>query len=259
MKIPIRGQLSKRTDALIGFSGIATLIAIWCLLTYSGLMPPKFLPSPTAMGKGGYWFFQQGWLLLSMWRSFRRVTTALLLVVAIGTPIGMLMGAFAPVDAFFGKVVNGFKSVPTTGITGLVVLWFGFEERGMIVFLFLGAIFFMIIMVRNAVAAVPPEYVRVALDLGANRRQMLWKVLLPGAVPRIWEAITVCNGIMWTYIVLAEYLSGNKETLGLGFLLNIGVHAFQPGQVFTMLALIAIISALTDFAFQSIRRTFLDW
>jgi ABC-type nitrate/sulfonate/bicarbonate transport system permease component len=63
---------------------------------------------------------------------------------------------------------------------------------------------------------------------------------------------------MWTYIVLAEYLGGNKETLGLDRL-NVGVHAFLSGQAFTMLALIAVISALTDLAFQSIRRTFLDW
>ena len=120
------------------------------------------------------------------------------------------------------KIINGAKSVPTTGILGLVVLWFGLDEQGKIVFLFIGSIFYMIILVKNAVANVNEDYVRVAVDIGANRWQIIWRVILPGALPQIWEAIAVCNGIMWTYIVLAEYLNANEENLGLGYLLFMG-------------------------------------
>jgi NitT/TauT family transport system permease protein len=259
MRIPIRGQLSKRADTLIGVAGIALLVAIWSVLTYGGYLPPRFLPSPKGVWEGALRFQRQHWLLLSVWRSFLRVSKALVLVVLVGVPVGLLMGAFTPVDAFLRKVVNGAKSVPTTGILGLIVLWFGIEERGKVVFLFLGAIFFMVIMVRNAVTAVPEDFVRVALDLGANRRQMLWKVLLPGSVPRIWEAITVCNGIMWTYILLAEFLNSNQEQLGLGYLLQIGTRTFHPGEVFATLTLIAVISAFTDFVFRVFQKRFLDW
>jgi len=259
MMMPIRGQLSKRTDTVIGLVGVASLVAIWCVLTYGGVFPPRFLPTPGAVWDGAVEFHRQHFLLSSVWFSFLRVSKALLLVVLVGIPVGLLMGAFAPVDAFLGKIINGAKSVPPTGFIGLVVLWFGIEEFGKVFFLFLGAIFFMVIMVRNAVAAVPEEYTRVALDLGANRGQMLRKVLLPGAVPRIWEAITVCNGIMWTYIVLTEYINSNLQEPGLGVLLNVAVRTFRPGKVFATLALIAIISASTDFAFRTFQRRFLDW
>ena len=66
--------------------------------------------------------------------------------------------------------------------------------------------------------------VRVGLDIGANRWQIMRRVLLPGALPQIWDAIAVCNGIMWTYIVLAEYINSTEENLGLGYLLNIVQH-----------------------------------
>ena len=169
------------------------------------------------------------------------------------------MGAFPPVDAFLRKVVNGGKSIPTTGIAGLIVLWFSVEERAKIIFLFLGSIFYMVILVKNAIKSVNEDYVRVGLDIGANRWQIMCKVLLPGALPQIWDAIAVCNGIMWTYIVLAEYINSNEENLGLGYLLNIGSHANESGQVFGALIVIALISTATDWCLQTVRRRYLNW
>jgi NitT/TauT family transport system permease protein len=254
-----RAELSPRKDFLIGLWGIATVLALWCLLTYSGLVKPFFLPTPSGIWEGLTEYYNRDWLLPAIWRSFFRVTKALLLVILIGIPIGVLMGALKPVDAFLRKLINGAKSVPTTGLLGLVVLWVGLEERGKIVFLFLGAIFYMIILVKNAVSDVNDEYVRVALDVGANQRQVIRHVLFWGALPQIWQAIAVCNGIMWTYIVLTEFINSNEEQLGLGYLLYIGSRTQQSGKVFGSLIIIALISSLTDFLLQLFREKFLNW
>lgn len=195
----------------------------------------------------------------AIWRSFWRVTQSLGLVILIGVPIGVLMGEFGAIDALLRKIINGGKSIPTTGIVGLIVLWFSVEERAKIVFLFIGAIFYMIILVRSAVQAVNEDYVRVALDIGASRRQLMWRVLLPSALPQIWDALAVCNGIMWTYIVLAEFINSNEEQLGLGYLLFIGGRTQQSGKVFATLLLIALISSLTDWILHLVRGRWLDW
>lgn len=259
MKLSIRRPLSRRTEIILGVTGVGVLVAVWCTLTYGGFVGKIFLPTPTSMWDGLVDYDRKGWLWLSLWRSFSRVSKALFLVILVGVPIGVLMGAFKPVDAFLQKIVNGAKSVPTTALTGVVVLWFGIYEFGKIVFLFLGAIFFMIILVRNAVAGVSDDYLRVALDLGASRRQMVTQVLLLGALPQIWDAVIVCNGIMWTYIVLAEFLSSNMEQLGLGYLLQIGSRTQNPGKVFATLVVIGVISAVTDHTLQAFRRRYLDW
>jgi NitT/TauT family transport system permease protein len=259
MRFAPRRPLSRRSETALGVAGLGLLVAVWCLLTYGGLVGKLFLPTPTRMWEGLLDYHHQGWLLISLWRSFLRVSKALFLVILVGVPIGILMGAFKSVDALLEKILNGAKSVPPTAITGVVVLWFGIDETGKIVFLFLGAIFFMIILVRNGVAGVPDDYVKVALDLGANRGQMIWKVLLPGALPRIWEAVIVCNGIMWTYIVLAEFLSSNARQLGLGYLLQIGSRTGEPGKVFATIIVIAVLSSTTDYILKAIRRRFLDW
>jgi len=259
LRVGVRSQISSRSDLLISLTGIGVLVLIWCSLTYGGFVKPVFLPTPTDMWRGLVDFYSRNWLIPAIWRSLRRVTESLILVTIAGVPIGLLMGSFTPVDAFLRKIISGAKSIPTTGIVGLIIVWFSIEERAKIVFLFIGAIFYMIILVKNAVLKIPEEYIRVALDLGANRRQMIWRVILPGALPQIWEAIAVCNGIMWTYIVLAEFINSNEEQLGLGYLLQIGSRTQDTGKVFATLTVIAIISSFTDYVFQSLRRRFLDW
>jgi NitT/TauT family transport system permease protein len=255
----VRGKLSPRTDLMIGLLGILTLGAIWSFLTYGGHVKPLFLPTPTAMWEALLEYHRQDWLIPAILRSTIRVAIALLIVLAVGVPLGILMGAFAPADAFLRKIVNGAKSIPTTGLVGLIVLWFSVEEKAKIVFLVLGAIFYMIVLVRNAIQTVGQEYVNVAIDIGASRGQLIRKVLLPGALPSIWEAIAVCNAIMWTYIVLAEFINNSEEQIGLGYLLYVGSRTQDSGKVFATLAIVGIISALTDWAFLSARRKFFPW
>jgi NitT/TauT family transport system permease protein len=196
---------------------------------------------------------------MPIWRSLWRVLRALGLAIAIGVPIGVVMGAFAPVDAFLRKLINGAKAVPITGLTALVTVWMGLEERGKVFYIFLGAVFYMIILVKNAVINVNEEYTRVALDLGANRRQIVWRVLFPGALPQIWEAIAVCSGIMWTYIVLAEFLNSSNANQGLGGVLQNASRQAEPPRIFCMLIVIAVISSLTDFVIHLVRKRFFNW
>jgi ABC-type nitrate/sulfonate/bicarbonate transport system permease component len=255
----VRGVLSPRADLFIGLAGMGTLLLIWCLVTYGGLVKPFFFPSPTGIVQGALDFHARGWLAPAILNSVLRVTVSLVIVTLIGVPIGVLMGAFPVVDAFLRKTINAAKSIPTTGIVGLIVLWFSIEEKAKIVFLVLGAIFYMIILVKNAVQSVNEEFLRVALDLGASRWQTVWRVQVPGALPQIWDAIAVCNGIMWTYIVLAEFINSNEEQLGLGYLLSMGSRTQESGKVFATLIIIGIISSTSDWIMQTVRKRFLNW
>lgn len=248
-----------RMDAFIGAMGVATFLVLWSILSYGKLVNPYSLPTPTSIGRTFVQLYESGQLLMPIWRSLWRVLRALVLATAIGVPIGMLMGTFAPVDAFLRKLVNGAKAVPITGLTALVTVWMGLEERGKVFYIFLGSVFYMIILVKNAILSVNEEYTKVALDLGGNRRQIVWRVLFFGALPQIWEAIAVCSGIMWTYIVLAEFLNSSTTNLGVGGVLQNASRQQEPPRVFCMLIVIAVISSLTDFLIHLVRRRFFNW
>lgn len=257
----IRGKLPSRTDAILGAAGIVVLILLWCIASYGNLVRHDFLPTPTLIWEGMVEYYQRGWLLPAIGRSSWRVIRALFFVILLGVPLGILLGTFAPVDAFLRKLVNGGKAVPITALAGLVTLWFGFEEKGKVFYLFLGAFFYMIILVKNAIASVNEEYVKVALDVGATRWQVIRRVLLPSALPQIWDALAVCIGIMWTYIILAEIVNSNEGNLGVGYLIFTGsrLGGNASGKVFGMVIIIALISSLTDFVLQAIRKRFINW
>ena len=258
----IRNRLTAREDMVIGGVGVGTIIALWCVLTYGSIVPHNFLPTPGMIWDGLVEYHtQRHWLFPAIGRSLWRVVRALALVLVIGIPVGVLMGAFSEVDAFLRKIINGGKAVPISALTSLIVLWFNLDDEGKIAFLFLGAVFYMIILVKNAVANVNEEYVRVALDIGANRWQIIRRVLLPGALPQIWDAVAVCLGIMWTYIILAEIINSSEANLGVGYLLQTGARlgGNSSGKVFGMLIVVALISTLTDYAMQLIRRRFINW
>jgi ABC-type nitrate/sulfonate/bicarbonate transport system permease component len=258
----IRAHLSGREDWTLGLIGIVTVILLWCILTIGGIVPTNYLPTPKLIWDGMIEYHRdRHWLFPAIWHSVWRVGWALLFVLVIGIPVGVLMGAFSQADAFLRKIVNGAKAVPITALTGLVVLWAGIYDTGKITYLFLGAIFYMIILVKNAVANVNEEYVRVALDIGANRWQIIRRVLLPGALPQIWDAIAVCIGIMWTYIILAEIVNSNMDDLGVGYLLYTGARlgGNGAGKMFGMLIIVALISTLTDYVLNLIRKRFFNW
>lgn len=255
----VREQLTPRKDLIWGLAGLATFIGLWCLLTYGGFVKPLFLPSPSGVWEGMVSFANKGWLDRAVIASTMRVLKSLFLVVLVGVPIGILMGSFGVVDAYLRKIINAGKAIPPPALIGLIVLWFSIEEKAKVIFLFLGAIFYLIILVKNAIQNVREEYVRVATDMGATNTQIITKVLIPGAMPQIWDAITVCSGIMWTYIVLAEFINSSQEQIGLGYLLQIGSRTQESGMVYAALILIVLISVLFDFVMNQIKKRYFAW
>jgi NitT/TauT family transport system permease protein len=185
-----------------------------------------------------------------------RIAKALLWVLAIGVPVGVILGSFPAFDAFFRHPVDAFKAVPVTAIAPLVILWYGVDEKAKIVFLFLGAIFYMILLTKNAVLSVREEYVKTAVDLGAGRARVIATVLLPGALPQIWQGIIVSNAIMWTYIILAEMLSGGS---GLGYLINTAGRLQRSDQVYALIILISLLVVGLEWILRSIQRRFIRW
>lgn len=246
----VRADLPPRLRTALGWGMIGVLLLAWIAVTALGSVPALLLPSPIAILQGGAELAQKGELLPSTVITLGRIGQALLLVIAVGIPLGVLMGSLATVDSLLQPLVAGAKGIPTTAFIALVILWFGIEERAKIVFLFLGAIFYMLLLVRDAILGVREEYVRTALDLGAGGARTVFSVLLPGAMPRIWDGIIVCNGIMWTYVVLAEFINAKS---GLGYLINIAGRLQRSDQVFAGVILIGVISVCTDWILRRIK------
>ena len=237
--------LDARRRRLLGAGAVLTLLALWSAVAVSGLVSPTKLPAPwQVLSAFAYLAWNDGESLLltaTLW-SVGRLLVAGALVTAIGIPIGVLMGAAPRLNAALSPLVDPFRSAPVVALLPILVMWMGIGEAMKIAFLFLGAVVYLIPMVRDAVQAVPQSYWVSARDLGATPWECIRHAVVPIAMPRIADAVIVAFSVMWTYITVAEYVNARE---GLGQLIQNARRFSAWDQVFAGIFVIIALALAT--------------
>jgi len=239
----LRAPLPRAVSLTLGFVAPTAVLAAWCLISYGGLAPADFLPSPTEVLRGTLQLFIQYDLGTAIWVSTRRILIAFGLASAIALPLGVFMGAFEPVNRIFEPIMAPLRYMPISAFIPLLILWFGIYESQKIAFLFLGVFVYLLPVVVTAIRAVPEELVQTALTLGVSRIQAVMTVLVPAALPEIFDSFRVMNAISWTYVILAEAV--NPEH-GLGYMVELARTHQKASWSFAGLLVIGGIGLLTD-------------
>lgn len=252
----LRQPLPRSTALAISFIAPILIIAIWCILTYGNLVSPDTLPSPTEVLRGILQLFIEQDLASSIWISARRIGIAFLLASAVAVPLGVLMGAFEPVNRFFEPIMAPLRYMPISAFIPLLIWYFGIYESQKIAFLFLGVFVYLLPVVVFAIRAVPEELVQTALTLGASKLQVIYSVLLPAALPDIFDSFRVMNAILWTYVILAEAV--NPEH-GLGYMVELARTHQKVSWSFAGLIVIGGIGLITDFIIRAISNLLFRW
>jgi len=252
----LRQPLPRKTATALGFVAPILVAAVWCILTYGRFAPPDFLPSPTETLRGTLQLFLQYDLWGAIVVSTRRIVFAFLLAAGIALPLGVLMGAFEPINRFFEPIVAPLRYMPISAFIPLLILWFGIYEKQKIAFLFLGVFVYLLPVVVSAIRLVPEELVQTSLTLGASRWQVIRTVLLPAALPEIFDSFRVMNAISWTYVILAEAV--NPEH-GLGYMVELARTHQKMSWGFAGLLVIGGIGLLTDFLIRTLSAMLFSW
>ncbi|MBA2501604.1 MAG: ABC transporter permease [Pyrinomonadaceae bacterium] len=252
----IRQPLPKQTAFLLGFAAPALVLGAWCVATYGGLVKPDFLPTPTEVLRGTLQLFIQNDLATAIYVSTRRIALAFLLASAVALPLGVLMGAFDPVNRFFEPIMAPLRYMPISAFIPLLILWFGIYESQKIAFLFLGVFVYLLPVVVSSIRLVPEELVQTALTLGASKFQVIRTVLVPAALPEIFDSFRVMNAIAWTYVILAEAINPGNS---LGYMVQLAYSHQKASWSFAGLLVIGGIGLLTDFLIRTISSVLFRW
>jgi len=252
----LREPLPSRTALLLGLVAPTLVLGGWCAASYGGLAPPDFLPSPSEVVRGTLQLFIQYDLLDAIMVSTRRIAIAFALASAVALPLGVLMGAFEPINRIFEPIVAPLRYMPISAFIPLLILWFGIYEQQKIAFLFLGVFVYLLPVVVTAIRSVPEELVQTARTLGASKAQVVWSVLLPPALPEIFDSFRVMNAISWTYVILAEAV--NPEH-GLGYMVELARTHQKASWSFAGLLVIGGIGLLTDVLIRMISGALFGW
>jgi NitT/TauT family transport system permease protein len=252
----LRQPLPRTASLAMGLVAPVLVILFWCVLSYGRLVPTYFLPSPTEVLRGTIQHIAQWDLGGAILLSTRRIALAFLLAAVIALPLGVLMGAFEPINRFFEPIVSPLRYMPISAFITILILWFGIDEKQKIAFLFLGVFVYLLPVVVSSIRAVPDELVQTALTLGASKGQVVRTVLLPAALPEIFDSFRVMNAISWTYVILAEAVNPGH---GLGYMIELARTHQKPSWAFAGLLVIGGIGLFTDFLIRSLSNVLFRW
>jgi NitT/TauT family transport system permease protein len=240
----IRQGFPKWMSLAIVAASLAVPLLIWSLLSYSGIVPPMFLPTPTAVLQSGYQMLTEDNLLGDIWVSCARVAGGFLLSAVIGVPMGWAMGTFYSMESLFAPIVGTVRYMPVAAFVPLIVIWVGLGEEAKVLIIFLGVVFYNAMMVADAVKFIPSDMINVAYTMGANRWEVLTKVILPATFPSVLDTLRVNISGAWNYLVIAELVAAQS---GLGFKILQAQRFLQTEKVLFCIAVIGIIGLAIDF------------
>jgi len=195
-------------------------VLVWWIAT-SGLgaeerwISPVILPSPLEVIRSFPVLWQRG-LPQSIAATLKRVLIGFGLAALIGVPLGILAGSWRVIEAAGAPLALFGRNLPVAALIPLSLIWFGIDETQKVMFIFIACVPFVYADAVASITGVPDRYVETAQTLGAKPLQIVMKVLMPLAIPDIYDSLRHLFGLAFGYIMLAELI--NTEH-GLGALL----------------------------------------
>jgi ABC-type nitrate/sulfonate/bicarbonate transport system permease component len=245
-----RAEVPLWQSILLGVLCVGFIFGLWYLAT-EGEGDQRWiertkLPSPgEVFGRLPYLVSERG-LDVNTFASLWRVIKGFSLAILIGVPLGLLCGCFPRLYAFFLPVSLFGRNIPMAAVIPLMLLFFGTSETGKMMFIFVAAVAFVMDDAARAVRDVNPAYIDTAYTLGASTTQVIFKVLIPLAMPNIFNSMRLLFGLAFGYIMLAEYYKGADEIGGLGYLLENSLRRSLYADLYLILLLIPALALVID-------------
>jgi NitT/TauT family transport system permease protein len=246
----IRAPISPRARRVLTALSVVLPLALWYALSVSEVVSPTFLPSPHAVWAAGWEMARSGTLATDTWASVQRVLVGFGLAVAVSVPLGVFMGGFQAGKALLEPVLGLLRYLPASAFIPLLIIWLGIGEPSKVAILLIGTVFFNTLMTADAVRLVPGALIDVSYTLGARRGEVLWKVVVPHALPGMLDAMRVNAAAAWNFVVVAELI--NSES-GLGYRITRAGRFLQTDKIFAVLVVIGVIGLTMDVVLRTAR------
>jgi NitT/TauT family transport system permease protein len=248
--------VGQRAKLALGVASFVVFFALWALVTFSGAIDAMFLKDPVYTLVTGYKLFAEFDFIRDVGITVWRVVGGFILAALIGVPLGIVMGAYKPVEAFFEPFVSFARYLPASAFIPLLILWAGVGEAQKLAVIFIGSVFQIILMVALIVGSTRRDLVEAAYTLGASGGDIVKRVLLPGAAPQIAETLRLVLGWAWTYVIVAELVGAES---GIGHMIMDSQRLLDTGQMIFGIVCIGVIGLASDVFFKRANQRLYRW
>lgn len=170
--------------------------------------------------------------------------------------VGLVLGALPPVRATFGPLVTGIAVIPPIALLPILFIAFGLGETAKVALIVIGIAPFMIRDIAAHVAALPREQIVKAQTLGASSWQLMLRVALPQAMPRLIQAVRLSLGPAWVFLISAEAIASD---VGLGYRIFLVRRYLAMDVILPYVAWITLIAFIMDWSLRKLSRRAFPW
>lgn len=178
----------------------------------------------------------------------------------LGTALGTAIAIVLWWSEFAAKVADPYlvvlNSLPKVALGPIIIVWIGAGPLAIIAMALFVSLIITIITVLNGFLEVSPDKIRLLQTFGANKTQILKKVILPASVPTIISALKINVGMSWVGVIVGEFLVSKA---GLGHLIVYGGQVFKLDLVMTSVFILSIAAALMYQLVAWLEKRFLKW
>jgi ABC-type nitrate/sulfonate/bicarbonate transport system permease component len=249
----IRG---KRLElAALSIAGIVVFFGIWWLLATGNRVNALILPTPSSVIATFFDLTRHRFANFTIqehlaW-SLMRFILGFVLAAVVGVPLGLAMGWFRWLDYIVSPLFEAVRFVAPIAWVPFAALWFGTGIGGPILIIFAGAFPPCLINAYRGARHVDRHLIEAAQTLGADDRTIIFKVLLPAAMPSIVAGLRVSAGLGWQSLIGAELI---VVSAGIGYLMVQGQSNLNTAIVMSGMIAIGLVGVAIDLALRTLER-----
>jgi NitT/TauT family transport system permease protein len=248
--------VTSKQRAAYGVAFFVLFVALWGWATFGGYVSKTFLANPLTMLQEGVELLVKHGFLFDIGMTIWRVVGGFVLAAIIAVPLGVLMGAYKPIEAFLEPFVSFARYLPASAFIPLLILWAGIGELQKLLVIFIGSVFQIILMIAVNVGNTRRDLVEAAYTLGASDGGIIRRVLLPSSAPEIAEILRLVLGWAWTYVIVAELIGSSS---GIGHMITDSQALLNTGQIIFGIIVIGLIGLISDFLFKAFNAWLFPW
>jgi ABC-type nitrate/sulfonate/bicarbonate transport system permease component len=233
-----------------------TTILVWHIFSVSGMNASEILPGPIKVISAVLILFTKESVLTDVLVSLKHVAIGFALATLGGVIVGILSGYSKTIKMIIGPILEFLRPIPPISWIPLSILWFGIGDNPAYFLVFLGAFFPIMSNVYFGVISVEENHKRAALSLGAGRKEHLFDIILPAALPSIFTGLKTGLGISWFMVITAE-LVGSQS--GLGYMIQMNRLLLQTDRVIGGMVIIGVLGYLMSKIMTCSERKLIPW
>jgi len=216
---------------------IILFFLLWELLPATGVVNPSLLTPASRVFKTLWGLLWSGELLIHLWVSLKRIVLGLGLAVAIGGPLGLVMGWFKDLEKTIDAPLQAGRQVSALALFPVFILFFGIGETSKVIIIFWASVWPILLNTIGGVKSIDPLVIKSARSMAASGITLFRKVILPAAAPSIFTGVRLGAAYAFMVLVAAEMVGANA---GLGFLVLNSQEVFKIPEMYAAILALAL-------------------